>query len=187
MTEFLISCLIKALNSPSLSFSVPENILHTVLLLRRTEQTRSSHPGSRCWLAARSSATEPLLPPPAPHVPCPTSRESTTSIRVWAGGGRSNRGPSTALRETHTHTHRGEGVGGDRNVKAAGVVGGWGSWKQQHERFLSYYALQCNYITDKHTGSALPLHIVSSRWRWVKSLASICSQLFWSDNDLRQF
>ncbi|TNN45281.1 hypothetical protein EYF80_044511 [Liparis tanakae] len=40
---------------------------------------------------------EPALPPPS-SAPSPTSRESTSSIRVRGGGGRSNRGPNTALR-----------------------------------------------------------------------------------------
>lgn len=93
----------------SYSLVIPENILHTALLWRRTEHTSISQPGSRCWLAARSSAMEALLPPPSPG-PYPTSKESTNTIRVWAGGGRSSRGPSTALRacKNKTDTQREE-------------------------------------------------------------------------------
>lgn len=91
----------------SYSLFIPENILHTALFWRRTEHTSSSQLGSRCWLAARSSAMEALFPRPSP-APYPTSRESTNTIRVWAGGGRSNRGPNTALRtcEKETETQR---------------------------------------------------------------------------------
>lgn len=74
-----------------------ENILHRALFWRRTEQTSSNQLGSRCWLQAKSSAMELLFLTPSLG-PYSTSRESITIIRVWAGGGRSDRGSNTALR-----------------------------------------------------------------------------------------
>lgn len=45
---------------------------------------------------------DPLFSSPVPAT-YPISRESTTTIRVWTGGGRSKRGTNTALRQENRH------------------------------------------------------------------------------------
>lgn len=140
----------------SYSVFVPENILHRALLWRRTEQTSSSQLGRRCWLAARSSAMEPLFPLLS-LAPYPTSRASTTTIRVWAGGGRSNRGPNTALRACKKETDTRKRL--HLRCKKCRIRGQMRKLKANNRVSNSFYT-DCSVITSQiNTAGQTLLHI----------------------------